>query len=140
MQYAPAPYDINMVLTVFAGYFEDGLQVVEQILPFFQPEYTVAAKEVPELDLQRDIHIVLNSVTLNDSIEGSFEDVRVIEWTLDFTVKGFFYGPVTDRAIITNIDANTFFEPDFDTPQVIQNYVGVPPDGPITETVTENSA
>lgn len=138
MQYAPAPYDINMVLSVFAGYFEDGLQIVEQILPFFQPEYTVAAKEIPELNLERDIHIVLNSVTLNDPIEGSFEDVRIIEWTLDFTLKGFFYGPITDRAIITKIDAKTFFEPDFDKPQVIQNYEGVPPDGPITETITEN--
>lgn len=140
MQYAPAPYDINMTLTIFAGYFEDGLQVVEQILPFFQPEYTVAAKEIPELGLERDIHIVLNSVTLNDNVEGPFEDARLIEWTLDFTLKGFFYGPITDRAIITKIDAKTFFEPDFDTPQVIQNYEGVPPDGPITETIAENGA
>ena len=140
MQYAPAPYDINMVLTVFAGYFEDGLQIVEQILPFFQPEYTVAAKEIPELNLERDIHIVLNSVTLDDRVEGSFEDVRIIEWTLDFTLKGFFYGPITDKTIITKIDASTFFEPDFDTPHVIQRFEGVPPNGPITETVVENSA
>lgn len=138
MQYTPAPYDINMILTVFAGYFEDGLQIIEQILPFFQPEYTVAAKEVPELGLERDIHIVLNSVTLNDNVEGAFEDGRIIEWTLDFTLKGYFFGPVTDRKIITNIDAKTFFEPDFDTPKIIQNLVGVPPSGPITETLTEN--
>lgn len=139
MQYTPAPYDINMILSVFASYFEDGLQIVEQILPFFQPEYTVAAKEVPELGLERDIHIVLNSIALNDNVEGAFEDGRLIEWTLDFTLKGFFYGPVTDKAIITRIDANTFFEPDFDTPQVNQHYEGVPPSGPITEVTTENS-
>jgi len=138
MQFSPAPYDINMVLTVFAGYFEDGLQVVEQILPFFQPEFTVAAKEIPELGIERDIHVVLNSVTLNDPVEGSFEDMRIIEWTLDFTVKGFFYGPVTEKSIITNISAKTFFEPDFDNPRAIQTFVGVPPNGPITEKTIEN--
>lgn len=136
MQYSPAPYDINFILTVYAGYFEDGLQIVEQIIPFFQPEYTVAAKEIPALNLERDVHIVLNSVTLNDPIEGEFEDGRIIEWTLDFMLKGFFYGPVMDKAIITNIDANTFFMPDFDNPKVNQNFVGIPPDGNITETTT----
>jgi hypothetical protein len=137
MQYSPAPYDINMILTIHVAYFEDGLQIVEQILPFFQPEYTVAAKEIPELNLERDIHIVLNSVTMNDSVMGDFEEGRIIEWDLDFTVKGFFYGPITDRARITRVDANTFFDPDFGEPNIIQTFVGTPPTGPITETLTE---
>lgn len=137
MQYSPAPYDIDFNLTIFTIYFEDGLQVLEQILPFFQPEYTVAAKEIPELAIERDIHIVLNSVTLNDPVEGAFEDERIVQWDLNFTLKGFFYGPITDRAIITNADVKTFFEPDFNDPKIIQHYEGVPPDGPIAETITE---
>jgi hypothetical protein len=76
---------------------------------------------------------------LNDPVEGSFEDMRIIEWTLDFTVKGFFYGPVTERDLITNINVKTFFEPNFDTPQVVQTFEGVPPNGPITETTIENN-
>lgn len=118
MQFTPAPYDINMVLSVFSNYFEDGLQVVEQILPFFQPEYTIRAKEIPELDIDRDIHIVLNSVTMNDNVEGSFEEGRLIEWSLDFTVKGFFFGPLqTDKNLITRVDANTIFKWPKDGPE-----------------------
>lgn len=114
-QFTPAPYDINFTLTVFANYFEDGLQVVEQILPFFQPEYTVAAKELPDLGIERDIHIVLNSVTLNDNVEGDFAEGRIIEWSLDFTLKGFFYGPVSDNEIITRVDANVLFNMDLNS-------------------------
>jgi hypothetical protein len=137
MQFAPAPYDINMILSVFSGYFEDGLQIIEQIIPFFQPEYMVTAKEVPELGIDRDISIVLNSVNLDDNVEGPFEDGRLITWTLDFTLKGFFYGPTSDKKIITKIDANTYFTPDFNNPVVIQHFEGIPPNGPITETTVE---
>ena len=112
MQYSPAPYDINFILTVFATKIEDGLQIVEQILPFFQPEYTVNAKEIPEFGLERDIHVVLNSIAMNDNVEGGFEEGRLIEWTLDFTLKGFFYGPASISGVITKVDAKTFFNPE----------------------------
>lgn len=136
IQFSPAPYDIPMTLTIFSNYYEDGLQIVEQILPFFQPEYTVTAKEIPELNLERDIHIVLNSVSFSDNIEGPFEDTRLLEWVLDFTLKGFFYGPLMDKNIITKIDVNTIFIPDFGT-QVTQHIEGTPPNGPITEITIE---
>ncbi len=140
MQYSPAPYDINMTLTVYASYFEDGLQIVEQILPFFQPEYTVATKEVPELGLERDVHVVLNSVTLEDPVEGDFEDGRIIEWTLDFTLKGFFYGPTVIKNIIQSVEATTFFTPEFDTPVVTDLLSGNITTGVVTQTTTENGA
>lgn len=140
LQYTPAPYDLNFILTVFAVKMEDGLQIVEQVIPFFQPEYTVSAKEIPEFGIDRDIHIVLNSVTMNDNVEGAFEDTRLIEWTLDFTLKGFFYGPAAERGVITRVDANHFFSVDFegipDEPDVNIHIEGVPPSGPITETKT----
>lgn len=137
MQYTPAPYDINFILTVFATKMEDGLQIVEQILPFFQPEYTVNAKEIPELGLERDIHIILNSVSFVDNVEGPFEDSRLIEWTLDFTLKGFFYGPTKEQGIITKVDVNHFFRVDFsEEPDMNLHLEGTPPDGPITKKIT----
>jgi len=114
MQYSPAPYDIDFELSIWTQYFEDGLQIVEQILPFFQPEYVVSAKEIPELGIDRDIHIVLNSVVMDDSAEGSFEDNRIIEWVLGFTVQGFFYGPVETKGVIKTTQNDTFFTPDFE--------------------------
>lgn len=135
MQYSPAPYDLNFILTVFSNKMEDGLQVVEQILPFFQPEYTVNAKEIPELGIERDIHIVLNSVSLSDNVEGDFTDSRLIEWSLDFTLKGFFYGPKTENGIITKVDVNTYFNVDLEGDPVSSLHLdGVPPNGPITLT------
>lgn len=112
MEFSPAPYDLNFILTIFSSYYEDGLQIIEQILPFFQPEYTVSVKEIPELNLERDIHIVLNSVSHTDNIEGSFDEMRIIEWSLDFTLKGYFYGPVIEKEIIR--DTKTLFKIDFE--------------------------
>jgi T4-like virus Myoviridae tail sheath stabiliser len=131
--FSPAPYDINFVLTIFSTYYEDGLQIVEQILPFFQPEFTAKVEELPEFNLLKDIQIVLNSVDLNDVVEGAIEEERIVEWTLDFTLKGYFYGPLEYKNInpdgttntgnggasgngtvpILHIRVDTIFEPDF---------------------------
>lgn len=140
MEYAPAPYDIEFTLSVFATKFEDGLQVVEQILPFFQPEYTINAKEIPELGLERDIHIILNGVTLQDNVEGGFDEERLIEWTLTFTLKGFFYGPIKKGAgLIKHVKQSLFLLPDLDKqPEMVYTAVGTEPDEPIIETLTES--
>ncbi len=115
-QYAPAPYNISFDLSIWVQYFEDGAQIIEQILPFFQPEFTVNAKEVPALDIERDIHIVLDSVSLEDDAIGEFQQTRLIEWTLSFTLKGYFFGPVHDHGVIKRAMANTYFTPDFTDP------------------------
>ncbi len=119
LQYSPAPYDIEFDLSIWVKYYEDGFQIVEQILPFFQPEYVVAVKEVPSLNIERDVHIVLNSVTVDDSVEGAFQDQRIIEWTLNFTLKGYFFGPVEDKAIIKETTLNMFVLPEGVTPNMV---------------------
>lgn len=99
-QYTPAPYDLEFQLNIMVKYAEDGSKIVEQILPFFKPEFTVTAKLIDDMDLLVDIPIVLNSVNVEDTYEGSYEDRRAIIWTLNFTLKGYYYGPVTQRKVI----------------------------------------
>ena len=102
-QYAPAPYDLNFTLSILAKNQNDAIQIVEQILPYFQPEYTVTMKMIDDLSDNRDVPIVLNGVNYDDQYEGSFEDRRVIEYTLDFTMKTYFFGPVYTGKIIKNV-------------------------------------
>jgi hypothetical protein len=91
--YNPVPYTMNFTLSVYAKNQDDALQIVEQILPYFNPEYSVTIKEIPELDITRDIPIVLQSVSYSDDYEGDFTSRRILIYTLDFTMKTFFYGP-----------------------------------------------
>ena len=90
-QYNPAPYNLNFTLSVLAKNMSDALQIVEQILPYFQPEYTVTMKMIDDMSDVRDVPITLNSVGLEDTYEGSFEERRVIEYTLEFTMKIYFF-------------------------------------------------
>ena len=107
-QYAPAPYNLNFTLSILTKNMNDALQIVEQILPYFQPEYTVTMKMVDSMSENRDVPIVLNSVSFQDDYEGSFEDRRIIEYTLDFTMKTYFFGPVYTGNIIKAVQERTF--------------------------------
>jgi len=102
-QYNPAPYNINFTLSILAKNVVDALQITEQILPYFQPEYTVAMKMVDSMSEVRDVPIVLTSVAMEDTYEGSFEERRVIEYTLEFQMKLYFFGPVYTGEIIKNV-------------------------------------
>lgn len=103
----PVPYIMNFQLSVYAKNQDDALQVVEQILPMFNPEYVVTMKEIPELDINRDIPIVLQSVTYSDDYEGDFTSRRVLIYTLEFTMKTFFYGPIKqDTGVIKDAMVN----------------------------------
>ena len=102
-QYQPAPYNLSFSLSVLAKNVIDAIQVVEQILPYFQPEYTVAMKMVDSMDEVRDVPVILNSVTMEDMYEGAFEERRVIEYTLEFTMKLYFFGPVYTGEVIKNV-------------------------------------
>jgi len=91
----PVPYILNFQLIVYAKNQDDALQVVEQIIPFFNPEYVVTLKEIPELNINRDIPIVLQNITYTDDYEGDFASRRVLQYVLDFTMKTYFYGPIS---------------------------------------------
>lgn len=101
-------YNINMSLFVMAKNQDDGLQVVEQILPYFQPEYTVTISPVTGFDYKQDVPIVLTGVTISDDYEGDFLTRRALIYQLDFTMKMKFFGPTGNQGVIreVNIDFN----------------------------------
>lgn len=107
-QYSPVPYNMQFELFVMAKNSDDGIQIVEQILPYFQPEYTVTIKEVPEMDVIRDVPIVLNSIGYEDTYEGDFTTRRAIIYTFSFTAKSYVYGPVTTAKPITKAIVDTY--------------------------------
>lgn len=109
-QYMPVPYNFPFTLWVYAKNIEDGNKIIEQILPFFRPEYPVKAELIPELNYTVNIPVVLNSVNLLDTYDGDFKDRRAIIWTLDFTMKGFLFGPITEDKVIKFANVN-FYAP-----------------------------
>jgi hypothetical protein len=105
--YNPVPYDINFSLSILVKNAEDGTQILEQILPFFTPSFTIPIKELEEFDLVNDTPLILNSVDVQDDYEGDWTTRRAIIWTLDFTMKGNLYGNTRDKPVITTETATT---------------------------------
>ena len=107
-QYSPVPYDVSFELNIFTANSDDGLQIIEQILPYFQPDYTVTMIENSVMDSKRDIPFILESVNYEDSYAGSLTDTRRITYTLAFTAKIYLYGPISTGAIIKKASADLY--------------------------------
>jgi len=109
--YTPVPYNISYTLNVFTATAESGLQIIEQILPFFQPDYTVTVNAIPELNIKRDVPIILNDVNYEDSYTGDFSQRRAVIYTLGFTAKTYLFGPASTQKVIketqTDLHTNT---------------------------------
>jgi hypothetical protein len=107
--YSPVPYNIDFSLNIFTATAENGLQIVEQILPYFQPDYTVTVNVIPEMNLKRDVPIILNTVQYEDSYNGDFTRRRAVIYTLNFTAKTYLYGPASTQKVIreTQSDLHT---------------------------------
>jgi hypothetical protein len=110
-QYQPVPYDMQFEMNILVKNAEDGTRIVEQIVPYFTPDFTVSVNLVPEVDGPRDIPIILNSITSQDEYEGSFEQRRALIWTLSFTMKGYLYGP-TKKSKLIKLAETTFRLPE----------------------------
>ena len=121
-QYTPVPYNMNFELFVMTKNSDDGIQIVEQILPYFQPEYTVSIREVPDMDIVRDVPVILNSIGYEDTYEGDFTTRRAIIYTFQFTAKSYVYGPVTTAKPITKVQADTFADLPAATPTRVQRF------------------
>tara|TARA_B100001248_G_scaffold145049_1_gene108942 strand:- start:6258 stop:7094 length:837 start_codon:yes stop_codon:yes gene_type:complete len=106
--FTPAPYDLDMSLYAMFANQEDAVQVVEQILPYFRPEWTNSVKIVPELNTYVDVPTILNGMTIEDSYDGNFEERRALIYTFTFKIKGYLFGPVTNKGIIRRTLVNTF--------------------------------
>ena len=102
-QYLPVPYNLDISLSILSKNQDDGLQVLEQILPNFHPSLNVSIVVIDETHEERDIAIVLNSVGYQDDYEGDYTSRRTLIWTLKFTVKTYLFGPVTAARDIRKI-------------------------------------
>lgn len=109
--YMGVPYDLNFQLNIYARNIDDGTQIVEQIMPFFNPDFTVTASMVPDLSLYKDIPIILNNITNNIEYEGNYDSVRYVYWTLNFTMKMHYYGPTSNTKIIRTVYTNIYNDP-----------------------------
>ena len=100
-QYNPVPYDFDFSLYLYVRNIEDGTQVIEHILPFFTPDYTIKLNLIPEMGVVKEIPIILKNVSSEVTTEGNRDkDTRTVIWTLNFTVKGFVFGAVSSAGLI----------------------------------------
>ena len=106
VMYNPIPYNFTFQLDIYVDLMDDGLQIIEQILPYFAPDFNVVIEEVPELDMRRDIPIELTGVTMEDGFEGDFSEQRIVNWTLDFLIRGWVYPPIREQGIIKKVTTN----------------------------------
>ena len=137
--FMPVPYNINFELYVLSKNSDDALQIVEQILPFFQPDYTVTMKEIPELDIIRDVPIILNSVGYEDDYEGSFTSRRSIIYTLSFTAKYYMYGPVSASNVIRRVQVDQYADLPVNAPKREQRYSVTPTPSNVAPTAFDPS-
>lgn len=106
--YLPVPYTLNLELSIFTKLEDDMLQIVEQILPYFQPSYVVTITVVDEINEKRDIPFTLDNITMTDNYEGNFDERRALIWTLKFSAQIYFFIPIssanaTDSEIIKKV-------------------------------------
>ena len=120
--YNPVPYNFDFQLFILVKNAEDGTQILEQILPFFTPEFTLTVNTIPAMDIKADVPILLNSSSVADEYEGDLSARRTITWTLDFTLKGFIYPNVTSGQIIKSVEVN-FRIPGGDTEIEIAEFI-----------------
>ena len=114
--YTPVPYNYEVDLSIMVLNSDDGAQILEQILPYFTPEFQVTMNEMKTLGIKRDIPIILNSMTSEDDYEGDFLTRRTLVHTLSFTIQGHIYKPVSEQGIIREVDVNAgTFTSEFDT-------------------------
>ena len=99
-QYVPVPYNISFEVGILCKSQDDGLQILEQILPFFQPSFSMSLKFIPDMDEVRDVAVVLNNVDFDDDWEDDFSTRRSITYSMQFTCKSYIYGPYTKADVI----------------------------------------
>jgi len=104
--YSPVPYNLDISLYILTKTQEDALQILEQILPFFTPEYTLSTNAVPDMKIVQDVPIILNSVNVQDDYDGDFQTRRFVTHTLTFTLKLNIFNGIDNAADIRTVTAN----------------------------------
>jgi len=109
-QYVPVPYNFQFNMSLYVRNTEDGTQILEQILPFFTPDFTVTVDFISDMDQKYDMPVVLTSVTPSIEYEGDMTTTRLIIWDLTFTAKGYIWPPVKEGKIIRQANTNLYIE------------------------------
>ena len=134
--YMPVPYNMEFELSVMTKLNDDMLQIIEQILPYFQPAYNLTVDLVQEIGEKRDIPVVLNSISMDDNYEGNFSTRRALIYTLRFTAKTYLFGPsstatsdIIKKATVSIIGGEVTNAPTREIvysaePRAIKNYTG----------------
>ena len=104
--FSPVPYNLDITLYALTKNTEDGLAIIEQILPTFTPEYSLAVKAVDDMNIVSDVPIILNSVSVQDDYDGDFSIRRFVTHTLNFTAKMNLFGYVSSPGVIKDVTAN----------------------------------
>ena len=109
-QYLGVPYNLGFQLLIYIRNVDDGLQILEQILPFFNPDYTLTMSFIDEMNIVRNIPLILNNTDIPTEFEGAASDVeRRLVWTLNFTMQTYLYGPISSGKVITKATANVIY-------------------------------
>ena len=126
--YMPVPYNIGFELSIFSKLNDDALQLVEQILPYFQPSFNITIDLVDSIGEKKDIPVVLNSVSFQDDYEGDFSTRRALIYTLRFTAKSYLFGPIADNpeGLIRKVIVDTYNGLDTRTAKREMRYTVVP--------------
>ncbi len=125
-QYMPVPYNIDFELYCMSKNSDDALQIVEQILPYFQPDYTITINDIVQMSSKRDVPIILTGVSYEDNYAGEWAERRAIIYTMSFTAKCYLYGPVMGGQVITKVQADQYTDSSAAAPKREQRLVVEP--------------
>ena len=126
--YMPVPYNVGFELSIMAKLSDDALQILEQIVPYFQPSFNITVNLISSIGEKKDIPIVLESINYSDQYEGGFDSRRIIIYTLSFTAKTYLFGPVADdpAGLIKKVDVDYYGSTNIKTARRVQRYSATP--------------
>ena len=111
-QFNPVPYDLSYELSLMTKNTDDGLRIIEQILPQFKPQVSITVNDMPELGLTRDVPIIFQDISQDDNAELAFTERQILTWSMNFIVKTHLYPPITDASVIKRVNAYIYGNPD----------------------------
>lgn len=122
--FMPVPYNLGFELNILTKLQDDSMQILEQILPFFQPGFTLTIDLVKSIGEKRDVPMVLDSITFTDDYEGNFETRRALIYTLNFTAKTYMFGPIADstEGLIRKVQVDYYSDSNTQTAKRMQRY------------------
>lgn len=136
--YMPVPYNISFELSIYAKLSDDALQIIEQILPYFQPSFNLTIDLVDSIGEKKDVPIVMDNIELQDDYEGDFSTRRALIYTLRFTAKTYIFGPISDstEGLIRKVQVDLYADTDAKNAKREMRYTATP--DPITANPGDN--